>query len=208
MLFANPGPMRAPRLQCCILLRGYFAFMTKDAKCVFQPVTFGSHRCHGNETRLHSHLGEGFAGDWAINKNHHMLFGTWFVWATNCYAIRFILSYDGNNLAVLHLQMHLMCWDVDIIHGNDTYLTNADFWSHLGADICYNPLFKLYLNFDRRLCEKFPAPTELPMLPENMPYYRSPHIIAPPTRHCSPHEHHGQHNLWAMPFVCTTGSIW
>ncbi len=30
-----------------------------------------------------------------------LLFGTRFVWVTDCYAIRFILSYDGNNPLVL-----------------------------------------------------------------------------------------------------------
>jgi hypothetical protein len=83
--------------------------MTKEAKGVLQPMAFGSRCCRRNETRLHSHLGEGFAGDWAINKNRHMLFGTWFVWVTDCYAICFILSYDGNNPAILRLQMRLMC---------------------------------------------------------------------------------------------------
>jgi hypothetical protein len=48
-----------------------------------------------------------------------MLFGTGFVWVTDCYAIRFILSYDGNNPAVLWLQMQLMCWDMDIVHHNN-----------------------------------------------------------------------------------------
>jgi hypothetical protein len=86
-----------------------FAFMTKNAKGVLRPVAFGGRPCRENEVRLHSHLGEGFAGDWAINKNCHMLFGTGFIWVTDCYAIRFILSYDGSNLAVLRLQMQLMC---------------------------------------------------------------------------------------------------
>jgi hypothetical protein len=119
-----------------------FAFMTKDAKGVLCPVAFGGRRCRGNEVRLHSHLSEGFTGDWAINKNRHMLFGTRFVWVTDCYAIRFILSYDGNNLAVLRLQMQLLCWDMDIVHRNDLYITDADYWSRLCEDICYDPLFK------------------------------------------------------------------
>jgi len=55
-----------------------FAFMNKEATGVLHPVAFGGRRCRGNEVRLHSHLGEGFAGNcnWAINKNRHMLFGT------------------------------------------------------------------------------------------------------------------------------------
>ncbi len=91
-----------------------------------------------------------------------MLFGTRFVWVTDRYAIRFILSYDDNNPVVLRLQMRLMCWDVDIVHRNDIHLTDADYWSRLGADICYDPLFKSYLDFDRGLHEKFPAPVDLP----------------------------------------------
>ncbi len=151
-----------------------FSFMNKESSVVVQPVAFGGRRCRGNEVRLHSHLGECFAGDWAINKNRHMLFGQRFVWVTDCYAARFILSYDGNNPAVLRLQMRLKCWDVDIVHGNDTHLTDADYWSRLGADICFDPLFKSYLDFDRGLCARCPAPSALPMKPENMPYYRGP----------------------------------
>jgi hypothetical protein len=64
-----------------------FMFMTKDSSAVLRPVAFRCRRCQGNEVRLHSHLGEGFAGDWAINKNCHYLFGTRFVWVTDCYAI-------------------------------------------------------------------------------------------------------------------------
>jgi len=54
-----------------------------------------------------------------------MLFGQRFVWVTNCYAIKFILSYEGGNLAILRLQMRLMCWDVDIVHRPDTELVDA-----------------------------------------------------------------------------------
>ena len=128
-----------------------FCFMTKESSAVLRPVAFGGRRSRGNKIRLHSHLGECFAGDWAINKNRHMLFGQRFVWVTDCYAARFILSYDGNNPAVLRLQMRLMCWDVDIVHRNDIHLTDADYWSRLGADICFDPLFKSYLDFDQGL---------------------------------------------------------
>jgi hypothetical protein len=124
-------------------------FMTKESSAVLRPVAFGGHRSRDNEIRLHSHLGECFAGDWAINKNRHMLFGQRFVWVTDCYAACFILSYDGNNPAVLRLQMHLMCWDIDVVHRNNIHLTDANYWSRLGADIYFDPLFKSYLNFDR-----------------------------------------------------------
>jgi hypothetical protein len=74
-----------------------------------------------------------------------MLFGQRFVWVTDCYALRFILSYDGTNPAILCLQMQLMGWDVDIVYQNDHYMTDADYWSRLGTDLCFDPLFKTYL---------------------------------------------------------------
>ncbi len=103
-----------------------FSFMTNDSAAVLHPAAFGARRCCGNEVRLHSHLGEEFSSDWALNKCRHMLFGQRFVWTTDCYAIKFILSYDGANPAILRLQMRLMCWDVDIIHWNDHYIADAD----------------------------------------------------------------------------------
>jgi hypothetical protein len=89
-----------------------FSFMTKTSAAVLHLVAFGARCCRGNEVWLQSHLGKGFSGDWAMNKCHHMLFGQRFVWVTDCYAICFILSYDGANHAILCLQMRLMCWDV------------------------------------------------------------------------------------------------
>jgi hypothetical protein len=38
-----------------------FDFMTKTSSAVLHPVAFGCRRTRGNETKLHSHLGEGFA---------------------------------------------------------------------------------------------------------------------------------------------------
>jgi hypothetical protein len=52
-----------------------FSFMTKTSTAVLHPVAFGSRRCRGNKVRLHSHLGKGFAGDYAMNKCRHYLFG-------------------------------------------------------------------------------------------------------------------------------------
>jgi hypothetical protein len=68
--------------------------------------------------------------------------------------------------------MRLMCWDVTIVHWNDSYLTDADCWSRLGEDICFDPNFREYLQYIQSLRVTNPAPTDLPMLPQNMPYYR------------------------------------
>jgi hypothetical protein len=154
-----------------------FNFMATSSAAVLHPVAFSAWRSRGNKVHLHSHLGEGFAGDWSINKCRHMLFGQQFVWATDCYAIKFILSYDGTNPAILRLQMRLMCWDVDIVHQKDNYLVDADYWSRFGADLCFNPLFKKYLELNKSLCSTNPAPSNFPMLPENMPYYRGPRTM-------------------------------
>jgi hypothetical protein len=72
-----------------------------------------------------------------------------------------------------------MGWDVNIFHRNDHYITNADYWSHLGADLCFDPLFKTYLDLTRTLRNENPPPSSFPMKPENMPYYRGPRVITP-----------------------------
>ncbi len=98
---------------------------------------------------------------------------------TDCYTIKFIFSYEGGNLAILHLQMRLMCFDVDIVHRPDSKLIDANYWSRLGTDIIFDPLFCKYLQLTHHLCLSKPAPTDLPMRPENMPYYRRPQILPP-----------------------------
>jgi hypothetical protein len=65
-----------------------------------------------------------------------------------------------------------MRWDVDIVHQNNTHLTDVDNWSQLGKDICFDPhLCKYLLQLDCSLRAEFSAPKTLPMLPQNMPYY-------------------------------------
>jgi hypothetical protein len=77
--------------------------------------------------------------------------------------------------------MHLMCWDVDIVSRIDSHLLDANYWSQLGAYICFDPLFKSYLNFNQGLCERFPASLTLPITPENMPYYCKPQLTLMPS---------------------------
>jgi hypothetical protein len=84
---------------------GSFDFMGKDSTALLHPVAFGCCRMRGNEKHLHSHLGKAFAGDIATNKCRHMCFGQQFVWVTDCYELKFILLYDGQNPSILCLQM-------------------------------------------------------------------------------------------------------
>jgi len=67
-----------------------------------------------------------------------------------------------------------MCWDVDIAHRPNSELVDADYWSWLGVDIEFDPLFQEYLEYTRQIRHSNPAPIDLPMHPENMPYYRDP----------------------------------
>ncbi len=63
-----------------------FTMMIKNLASFLHPVYFGGRRACGNEVWLHLHLGEMFAGDFAMNKCRHMLFGQQFIWVTDCYA--------------------------------------------------------------------------------------------------------------------------
>ena len=72
-----------------------------------------------------------------------------------------------------------MCWDMDIIHRNDHFLGDADYFSRLGADLCYNPLLHDYIQQIHAFKQRSPSPTVMPMNPENMPYYRGPRLPRP-----------------------------
>ena len=95
-----------------------------------------------------------------------------FKWVTDCFALKFILTYEGDNPAVLRLQMRIMCWDVDLEHRTNEYLVDADYWSRLGKDLCFDPLLLEYVNQVIGLRKKYPAPERLPMQPQHMPHYR------------------------------------
>jgi hypothetical protein len=119
-----------------------------------------------------------------------MLFGQQFVWVTNCYAIKFILSYEGGDSAILRLQMHLMCWDVDIVHRPDRELVDANYWSRLGIDLDFDPLLRGCLAYALAPRQSNPPPTDLPMCPENMPYYRGPRFQDPSDLAALANAHH------------------
>jgi hypothetical protein len=160
-----------------------FHFLTTTNGRVLHPAAFGGWRAHGNEKYLHLYLGEAFCGNYAMNKSRHMCWGRSFVWVTDCYAVKFILSYNGANQAILRLQTQLMGWDVDIIHWRNKHLVDANYWSRLDADLCYNPLFRTYLHLVEDLKWNHPAPTKIPMNIEHMSYYQGPCI--PNLKHSS-----------------------
>jgi hypothetical protein len=68
---------------------------------------------------------------------------------------------------------------VDIVHRPDTELVDANYWLRLGVDLDFNPLLHGYLVYALAHRHSNPPPTDLPMRPENMPYYRGPRIQEP-----------------------------
>ena len=103
--------------------------------------------------------------------------GMWFSWGTDWYGLKFILLYDGTNPVILCLQMRLMCWDMDIIHLNDNFLIiDIAYWSCLGSDLCFDPLLRDYTNRAVSIRANNPVPETLPMLAENIPGARGPHL--------------------------------
>jgi hypothetical protein len=151
-----------------------FQCLTKTDNSVLYPVTFGSCQLCGNECYLHWYLGEAFCGDFAMNKFHHMCYGGHVVWDMDGYAVIFILSYNGANQAILELQMRLIKWDVDIVHCCNDHLVDADYWSRLNCNLCYDLSFYSYLRHVESFCQTHPAPTKIPIDAEHMPYYQGP----------------------------------
>jgi hypothetical protein len=94
---------------------------------------------------------------------------------TDCYALPFILSYDGPNPVILRLQMRLMLWAMDLYHRSGKYLFRPDYLSRMGADLHFCELSRLYLNKTINLRQLYPPVTGR-MEPKNMPNYRAPKV--------------------------------
>jgi hypothetical protein len=178
---------------------GSFNFTTKDSTALLHPVAFGCCCTRRNKKRLT--FGEAFLGNYAINKCRRMAFGQRFVWVTDCYALKFILSYDGQNPRILRLQMRIMCWDMVIKHRNEVCLTDADYFSRLSADLCFDPLLKEYVQQFNAIHRCSLAPTELPITPMNQPYFRRPHLNMP----CKLEQHPSVPRPSALTAITTTG---
>ena len=146
-------------------------FLT-NAQLTLHPVAFGSRRCRDNEKNFHSHIGEAKSGDFAMNKNRHYIWGAPFTWITDCYALRFIMSYTGNNPVILRQQMRFMTWDMTIVHKPGTLMSSPDYFSRLGADLCFDPFMREYLEKVAVFKQRSPPVSGLPILPENLPGYR------------------------------------
>ena len=156
---------------------GECEFLKKDSKATLRSCGFGSRKTRGREPFLHSHLNEGFALDWAVNNNRDKLWARRFTAITDCYGLRFILSYDGPNPVVLRLQMRLMLWAMDLHHRNADWLVSPDYFSRLGVDMRFDPLTREYVEKASEFRRLY-APVTGPMRPETMPGYREPKICS------------------------------
>ncbi len=110
-----------------------------------------------------------------------MCFGQPFIWVTDCYAIKYIFTYQGMNPTILRLQMQLMCWAMEIVHQPDIFNVDTDYWSHILMNLFFDQMLREYSELCGTLSASHPAPCNIPMKPENMPYYRGPRILHSPT---------------------------
>ena len=143
-----------------------------------RPICMGSRRNKGYETRLHSHLGEGFTLDWAIGQTKLYNWGCRFTNISDCYSLKFVMSYEGNNPVVLRMQMRLMLQNMDIVHRTRDFNVDSDYMSKLATDTRFDPLLQKYLLAAGELRRKYPPPTG-EMTPEMMPGYRQKRSATP-----------------------------
>jgi hypothetical protein len=71
--------------------------------------------------------------------------------------------------------------------GTTPFLGDADYWSRLGADLCFDPLLKTYIKQVNSFRQRSPSLTALPPLPENMPYFRGPRLPTEAATPTNPH---------------------
>ena len=138
-----------------------------------QAVCVGSCRCRGYEKRLHSYLGKTFSGDWAFKKVRHYIWGMRNTWITDGVAIRFLLTYDGDNGPILRIQMQIMMVFYNIVHRNACWILDADYMSRHGGNIWWDPLLVQYNQYASLLRKNHAAPMG-PIKSHMMPGWRKP----------------------------------
>lgn len=156
---------------------GECEFLMNGSKSILCSCGMVSRKSRGREPCLHSDLNEGFGLDWGVNSNRSKLWARRFTAITDCYALHFILSYEGPNPVILRLQMRLMLWAMDLYHRNAEWLILTDYLSQLGIDMKFNPLTREYVEKAVEFRRLY-APLSGPMRPENMPWYREPNICS------------------------------
>jgi hypothetical protein len=98
-----------------------------------RPICMGSRRNRGYETRLHSHLGEAFTLKYAIDANRLYCWGARFTAINDCWSLKFVMTYEGNNAVILRVQMQLMLRAMDIVHRTRDFNVDSDYMSKDGG---------------------------------------------------------------------------
>lgn len=93
------------------------------------PVAFGGRKTIGNEQHFHSHPGEALAACFGALKNRHFLWGVIFTLMTDCRAMVWLMSYEGNNHAVKRLQFELLGFWFTIVNRPGGMLADANYFS-------------------------------------------------------------------------------
>eukprot|EP00957_Ditylum_brightwellii_P020735 1563213-Ditylum_brightwellii.AAC.1 len=73
---------------------------------------------------------------------------------TDQYTLKWIMSYKGNNHAVVRLQMELLNMFFTVVHRPGGMLEDVNYFSRLGEEVHINPLMKHYLEFARQMYNK------------------------------------------------------
>ena len=100
--------------------------------------------------------------------------GSTFYRNNDCYSLKFVLTYEGNNPVILQVQMRLQLWAMDIVHRTSDFNVDSDYMSKLAQSTNFDPLLSKYLQSVALLRSKYPPPDD-DMTPETMPGYRKPH---------------------------------
>ena len=138
-----------------------------------KPFFFGSRGCKGSETRLHSYFGEGFVGYYVLRKISHYLWCIRKTWATDKYALVFMIYYYGDNDPICKLQMRIIMMRVYIVHRNARFIGGADHGYREAGDMWFDPLISEHNSFAATLIKNHVAPMG-PLLTQNMLGYRNP----------------------------------
>ena len=124
----------------CGFMRDPPKYMSNQIIPSLNLVCFGIRRYKGYETRLHSYLVEGFARDYGLSKCSHYLWVMRNRWATDQYALVFLINYNGDNGLICIFQMRIMMMHVYIVHSNVGFVGGDDYGSCEAGDMWFYPL--------------------------------------------------------------------
>ena len=93
-------------------------------------------------------------------------------WATDQYALVFLINYDGENGPICRLQMRIMMMHVNIVHRNASFIGGHYYGSCEACDTWFDPFISKHNAFAATLRKNYAAPMG-PLLLQNMPRYRN-----------------------------------